>query len=162
LVAHIVVHVLTRAFYAMHDTRTPVLWAIIAVAINVPLMAWLVGPMGVEGLALALSISASLEVIGLLWALHNRIESIEGAAVLRSAARSAVGAGAAALTMLGGLTLVETWFPALLQGGVGRLLVVLVLGAAGAAIFLLVASALRSPEIALLRNLMQRRNRAPA
>ena len=90
LVAHIVVHVLTRAFYAMQDTRTPVLWAIIAVAINVPLMVWLVGPMGVEGLALALSISASLEVIGLLWALHNRIESIEGAAVLRSAARSAV------------------------------------------------------------------------
>ena len=162
LMAHIVVHVLTRAFYAMQDTRTPVLWAIVAVAINVPLMAWLVGPMGVEGLALALSISASLEVIGLLWALHNRIESIEGAAVLRSAARSAVGAGAAALVMLGGLTLVETWLPALLEGGISRLLVVVVLTAAGAAIFLLVASALRSPEIALLRNLMKRRNRSPA
>jgi putative peptidoglycan lipid II flippase len=162
LVAHIVVHVLTRAFYAMQDTRTPVLWAIAAVAINVPLMAWLVGPMGVEGLALALSISASLEVIGLLWALHNRIESIEGAAVLRSAARSAVGAGAAALIMLGGLTLVETWLPDLLEGGITRLLVVAALSAAGAAIFLLVASALRSPEIALLRNLMKRRRRAPA
>jgi len=162
LVAHIVVHVLTRAFYAMQDTRTPVLWAIIAVAINVPLMAWLVGPMGVEGLALALSVSASLEVIGLLWALHNRIESIEGASVLRSAARSAVGAGAAALIMLGGLTLVETWLPALLEGGITRLLVVAVLTMAGAAIFLLVASALRSPEITLLRNLMKRGNRAPA
>jgi putative peptidoglycan lipid II flippase len=162
LVGHIVVHVLTRAFYAMQDTRTPVLWAIIAVAINVPLMAWLVGPMGIEGLALALSISASLEVIGLLWALHRRIESIEGAAVLRSAMRSAVGAGAAALVMLGGLTLVETWLPALLEGGISRLLVVVVLSGAGAAIFLLVASALRSPEIALLRNLMKRRNRSPA
>ncbi|HEY8177778.1 MAG TPA: murein biosynthesis integral membrane protein MurJ [Candidatus Limnocylindria bacterium] len=162
LMGHIVVHVLTRAFYAMQDTRTPVLWAIIAVAINVPLMAWLVGPMGIEGLALALSISASLEVIGLLWALHRRIESIEGAAVLRSAMRSAVGAGAAALVMLGGLTLVETWLPALLEGGISRLLVVVVLTGAGAAIFLLVASALRSPEIALLRNLMKRRNRSPA
>jgi hypothetical protein len=39
--------------------------------------------------------------------------------------------------------------------------VVAVLGGAGAAIFLLVASALRSPEIPLLRNLM-RRNRRPA
>jgi putative peptidoglycan lipid II flippase len=162
LVAHIVVHVLTRAFYAMQDTRTPVLWAIIAVGINVPLMAWLVGPMGVQGLALALSISASLEVVGLLWALHNRIESIEGAVVLRSAARSAVGAVAAALVMLGGLTLVETWLPALLQSGVSRLLVTVVLGVAGAAIFLLVASALHSPEIGLLRNLMRRRNRRPA
>jgi putative peptidoglycan lipid II flippase len=162
LVAHIVVHVLTRAFYAMQDTRTPVLWAIIAVAINVPLMAWLVGPMGVAGLALALSISASLEVIGLLWALHTRIESIEGAEVLRSAARSAVGAVAAALIMLGGLTVVETWLPSLLEGGVSRLLVTAVLAGAGAGIFLVVASALRSPEIALLRNLLRRRNRAPA
>ena len=118
--------------------------------------------MGVEGLALALSISASLEVIGLLWALHNRIESIEGAAVLRSAARSALGAAAAALIMLGGLTLVETWLPDLLEGGITRLLVVAALSAAGAAIFLLVASALRSPEIALLRNLMKRGRRAPA
>ncbi|HEX7224774.1 MAG TPA: murein biosynthesis integral membrane protein MurJ, partial [Candidatus Limnocylindria bacterium] len=36
---HIVVHVLARTFYAMQDTRTPVTWAIVAVAINVPLMA---------------------------------------------------------------------------------------------------------------------------
>jgi hypothetical protein len=74
-----------------------------------------------------------------------------------------VGALAAALVMLGGLTLVQTWLPGLLQGGVSRLVVVVILGAAGAAIFLLVATALRSPEIALLRNLLRRRrNRAPA
>ena len=156
------IHPIVRMYYAYNDTRTPVLWAVIAVAINVPLMVWLVGPMGVQGLALALSISASLEVIGLLWALHNRIESIEGAAVLRSAARSAVGAIAAALITLGGLTVVETWLPGLLEGGLSRLVVTAVLAGAGAGIFLVVASALRSPEIALLRNLLRRRNRAPA
>ena len=94
LVGHIVVHVLTRAFYAMQDTRTPVAWAIVAVAINVPLMALLVGPMGVEGLALALSISSVLEVIGLLWYLRRRIESVDEAAILRTVVRSGVaGAG---------------------------------------------------------------------
>jgi putative peptidoglycan lipid II flippase len=157
LVGHIVVHVLTRAFYAMQDTRTPVLWAIVAVAINVPLMIWLVGPMGVEGLALALSISAVLEVIGLVWALHRRIESVEEGFVLRSAARSAVAAVAAALLMLGGLTVVRDFLPDALQGGVSRLVVVAVLTAAGAAIYLLVASALRAPEIGLLRSLLARR-----
>jgi putative peptidoglycan lipid II flippase len=154
---HIVVHVLTRAFYAMQDTRTPVLFAIIAVAINVPLMAWLVGPMGVQGLALALSISAVLEVIGLVLALHRRIESVEEREVLRSAGRSAVAALAAALLMLGGLTLVREWLPAALDGGLSRLLVVVVLTAGGGAIYLLVASALRAPEIALLRSLLSRR-----
>ncbi len=157
LVGHIVVHVLTRAFYAMQDTRTPVLWAIIAVVINVPLMVLLVGPMGVAGLALALSISAVLEVIGLIWALRRRIESVEEASVLRSVGRSAVAAGAAALLMLGGLRLVEDWFGPLLENGLGRLLVLFALSAAGVAIFVLVAAALRSPELAQVRSQLGRR-----
>ena len=154
---HIVVHVLTRAFYAMQDTRTPVLWAIIAVAINVPLMMLLVGPMGVAGLALALSISAVLEVIGLVWALRRRIESVEEAAVLRSVARSAVAATAAALLMLGGLRLVEDWLAPLLANGLGRLLVLAALSGAGVAIFVLVAAALKSPELAQVRSQLSRR-----
>ena len=160
LVGHIVVHVLTRAFYAMQDTRTPVIWAVIGVAINVPLMVWLVGPMGVQGLALALSISALLEVGGLVWALRNRIESIEDADVLRSAGRSAVAAAAAALLMLGGLTLAQGWLPGLLDNGFARLLVVAALTAAGGAIYLIVASALHAPEIAQMRSLLRRRRSA--
>ncbi len=162
LVGHIVVHVLTRAFYAMQDTRTPVAWAVIAVAINVPLMIWLVGPMGVQGLALALSISAVLEVIGLLWALRRRIESIEEAAVLRSVARSGIAAIAAGLLMLGGVTLAEQWVAGLLANGVGRLLVLVALSAAGVAIYLLVAGALRSAELEQVRFHLLRRLRRSA
>ena len=150
---HIVVHVLTRAFYAMQDTRTPVMWAVVAVAINVPLMAWLVGPMGVEGLALALSISAVIEVIGLLWSLQRRIESIHAGQILASVGRSALGAGAAALLMFGGLKLVEAGAGALLDNVVGRLLVLLALTAAGGLIYVVVAAALRAPELQQLRHL---------
>ncbi|HET8586242.1 MAG TPA: murein biosynthesis integral membrane protein MurJ, partial [Candidatus Limnocylindria bacterium] len=157
LVGHIVVHVLTRAFYAMQDTRTPVAWAVIAVAINVPLMIWLVGPMGVEGLALALSISAVLEVIGLLWALRRRIEAIEEGAVMRSVARSGVAAVAAGLLMLGGVTVAQQWFGGLLANGIGRLLVLAALSAAGVAIYLLVAAALRSAELEQVRWHLSRR-----
>jgi putative peptidoglycan lipid II flippase len=157
LVGHIVVHVLTRAFYAMQDTRTPVLWAIFAVAVNVPLMTLLVGPMGVAGLALALSVSAVLEVIGLVWALRRRIESVEEVAVLRSVGRSAVAGVAAALLMLGGLRLVEDWLAPLLVNGLGRLVVLAVLSAAGVAIFVLVAAALRSTELAQVRGQLSRR-----
>jgi putative peptidoglycan lipid II flippase len=162
LVGHIVVHVLTRAFYAMQDTRTPVAWAVIAVAINVPLMIWLVGPMGVQGLALALSISAVLEVIGLLWALRRRIESIEEAAVLRSLARSGVAAVAAGLLMLGGVTVAQQWFGGLLANGIGRLLVLAALSSAGVAIYLLVAAALRSAELEQVRWHLLRRLRRRA
>ncbi len=159
LVGHIVVHVLTRAFYAMQDTRTPVAWAIVAVAINVPLMAWLVGPMGVQGLALALSISAVLEVIGLMWSLRRRIESVEEVAIARSLTRAAIAAVAAALLMLGGLTLVEASLPGLLDNAIGRLIALLLLAGGGVAIFLLVAAALCSPELDQLRTLLRRPGR---
>ena len=158
---HIVVHVLTRAFYAMQDTRTPVAWAIIAVAVNVPLMGLLVGPMGVEGLALALSISAVLEVIGLLWFLRRRIDSVEEASIARAVGRAGVAALAAALLMLGGLTVLGGALPGLLDNAIGRLLALLVLAAAGMAIFVLVAAALRAPELGQLRGILRRR-RSPA
>jgi putative peptidoglycan lipid II flippase len=156
LVGHIVVHVLTRAFYAMQDTKTPVAWAVVAVAINIVLMAALVGPMGVEGLALALSISAVLEVIGLLWSLRRRIDSIEGGEIMRSLLRAGVAALAAALLMFGGLAVVEATVGGLLDNPVGRLIVLLVLAAAGSAIYLVVAAALRSPELVQLWSILRR------
>ena len=162
LVGHIVVHVLTRAFYAMQDTRTPVAWAIVAVAVNVPLMAVLVGPMGVEGLALALSVSSVIEVIGLLWFLRGRLESVEEAAIARSLLRAGVAALAAALLMLGGLTVVEGSLGGLLDNAVGRLLALVVLSASGGAIYLLVAAALRAPELDQLRGILRRRGRRAA
>jgi peptidoglycan biosynthesis protein MviN/MurJ (putative lipid II flippase) len=115
-------------------------------------MIWLVGPMGVDGLALALSISAILEVIGLIWALHRRIESVDEGAVLRSTARSGISALAAALLMLGGVVVVEQWFGAILANGIGRLLVLALLSVAGVAIYLLVAAALRSTELDQVRS----------
>ncbi|HEX5040890.1 MAG TPA: murein biosynthesis integral membrane protein MurJ [Candidatus Limnocylindria bacterium] len=156
LVGHIVVHVLTRAFYAMQDTKTPVAWAVVAVAINIVLMAALVGPMGVEGLALALSIAAILEVIGLLWSLRRRLDSIEGGEILGSLARAGLAALAAGLLMLGGLAIVEATVGGLLDNAIGRLIVLLVLAAAGGAIYLVVATALRSPELVQLRTLLRR------
>jgi putative peptidoglycan lipid II flippase len=157
LVGHIVVHVLTRAFYAMQDTKTPVAWAIVAVAINVPLMALLVGPMGVEGLALALSISAVLEVIGLLWFLRRRIESIQEGAILAATARATLAGLAAALVMLGGLMLLGATAGGSLDDALGRLLTLLLLSAAGTGTFLLVAAGLHAPELDQLRALLRRR-----
>jgi putative peptidoglycan lipid II flippase len=162
LVGHLVVHVLTRTFYAMQDTRTPVTWAIAAVALNVPLMAMLVGPMGVEGLALALSISAVFEVLGLLWSLQRRIESVEGSSLVSSAARAAVAAGAAAIVMLGGLVLFGAAVPDLLVDGLGRLVALVVLSGAGLGAYVGMAAVLRTPELDELRGALLGRFRRAA
>ena len=157
LAAQVLVPILARAFYALQDTRTPVIWAIVAVGLNVPLMAWLVGPMGVGGLALALSVTASLEVLGLLWALRSRLRGLDGAALLSSLVRSTAAAAVAALAMFGGLQLTNAWLPGLLHHALGRLVVLLVLSAVGGVVFLAVAALLRSPEIGELRRLFGRR-----
>jgi len=160
LTGHIVVHVLTRAFYAMQDTRIPVLWAIVAVAINVPLMAILSGPMGIEGLALALSISASIEVIALAWSLRRRIDSIDEGTILRSGLRSALAAVIAGAVMLGGLTAMQTWFGPILANGAGRIVALLILAGGGTAVYLLVAIAMQSDELRQVRRYLTRRRAA--
>jgi putative peptidoglycan lipid II flippase len=162
LVAHIVVHVLARAFYALQDTRTPVTWAIVAVAINVPLMILLVGPMGVEGLALALSISSVLEVVGLLWSLRARLDSIEGGEIARAVIRAGSAASVAALVMLGGLLLLDAGFGESLDDPVARIAALAGLVAAGMLAFVGASLALRSPELTQLRGVLRRRRRVAA
>ncbi len=162
LVGHIVVHVLTRAFYAMQDTRTPVAWAIVAVAINVPLMIALVGPMGVEGLALALSISSVLEVVGLLWALRGRIDSVEEGAIARSLGRSAVAGGVAAVVMLGGLAVIDAVLAEAAADPLGRVAVLFGVAGAGTLAFLGAAALLGSVELEQLRAILRRRTRTAA
>jgi hypothetical protein len=72
-------------------------------------------------------------------------------------ARSTIAAAGAALVMFAGLQLTNAWFPSLLDHALGRLLVLLVLSAVGAAVFLAGATLLRSPEIRELRRLFGRR-----
>jgi hypothetical protein len=53
--------------------------------------------------------------------------------------------------------LVDSWIPQALENVVTRLLLLGALGAAGGAIYLLVASALHAPEIGQMRALLSRR-----
>jgi peptidoglycan biosynthesis protein MviN/MurJ (putative lipid II flippase) len=118
--------------------------------------------MGVEGLALALSIAATLEVIGLAWALRRRIESIDEATVLRSALRSGLSALFAGVVMYVGLSAAQAWFADTLANGAGRVLVLLLLTAAGTAAYLLAATLMRSDELAQVRRYIFRRGHPAA
>ena len=155
--AHVVVHVLTRAFYAMQDTRTPVAWAVVAVIVNVVLMLVLVEPMGVEGLALAISISATVEVIGLLIALRVRLGGLDGRLLMTSFGRSAVATVVASVVMLAIYLALTAAMPDLAERSLGRLVTLLVPAGLGAFAYLGTALILRAPELAVLRRLWRRR-----
>ena len=73
LVFYALVEVLTRAFYAMHDTRTPVIAGLVIIGINVTLSWALVGPLGHAGLALSLAFTTAIEACILTVALTRRL-----------------------------------------------------------------------------------------
>ena len=74
LFAHAAIEILSRGFYALGDTRTPVSLAVGSMLLNLVLSATLVGPFELRGLALALSIATISEAVMLFLLLHVRLD----------------------------------------------------------------------------------------
>jgi putative peptidoglycan lipid II flippase len=108
LTAHALIAILARAFYARHDTRTPVAAAILAVVINSSLAGVLAGPLGLPGLGLAIAIAAWVETIVLLVLLQRSLHELAFRPLLSLGIRSltvAIGGSLAAAGVAAGLTL---------------------------------------------------------
>jgi len=82
--------IVTRGFYALHDTRTPVTVGVTTVAFNILLSFVLSGLMGVGGLALAYTIANTIETIVLLVIMRGRLGGLDERQVVVSALRIAV------------------------------------------------------------------------
>jgi putative peptidoglycan lipid II flippase len=97
LTAHSLIAVLARSFYALQDTRTPVAAALVAVASNIVIANMLVGPLGLQGLGLAIAISAWFETGVLVILLARRMPGMGdgmrhvGLVMLKSLAVAAAG-----------------------------------------------------------------------
>lgn len=81
------IKILVNAFYAMQDTRTPVKIMCVSVSLNVALSLVLMGPLKIGGLALASSISATVNLFLLYRALRARIGSLGARAAARDLAK---------------------------------------------------------------------------
>ena len=82
--AYTLTHVLTRAFYALDDAKTPLRVSLALVGFNLTLNLTLVWPLGVAGLAWSTAISAALQVALLLALLRRRVVRPVDRAVLTS------------------------------------------------------------------------------
>jgi putative peptidoglycan lipid II flippase len=82
LVGHSLVEILSRAFYSVHDTRTPVMVSVLAMGLTIGLnfafaytfvrLGW--APHG--GLALGLTVGTTLEGGALLWLMRRRLHGL--------------------------------------------------------------------------------------
>lgn len=140
LVGHCLVEVLARSFYAMHDTKTPVMVGAAAMGLNVGFSilfsAWFtrLGWMPHGGLALANSLATALEAGGLLFLMRRRLAGLEGGRLLQGAWQAglaALGMGAAIVAWLSVTGEQASWLVALggvVLGGAVYGLLVLALG----------------------------------
>lgn len=98
LVGHSVVEVVSRAFYALHDTRTPVLVGAVAMSLNLVLsfaftaLFARVGWQPHGGLALANSLATALEMAGLLAFMRLKLGGLNGREILPGLAQMALAA----------------------------------------------------------------------
>jgi putative peptidoglycan lipid II flippase len=98
LVAHALVEIIVRVFYALHDTFTPVLIGVGAMILNIGLSLLWVNGLSYGGLALANSAATGLEMVALFWLLGGKFQRVTGATfslgpIGRSGLRSLLAAG---------------------------------------------------------------------
>ena len=152
LIGHSVVEVITRAFYALKDTRTPVVVGAAAMILNVIFSlafvrlfsAWGWLPHG--GLALSNSLATGIEMVGLALILRGRLGGLDARKMIGSVSRSALATAGMGLALFGW----GQWLslPLWLTGLGGAIV--------GAGVYFVMAFSLRSPELAMLKSIRRR------
>lgn len=162
LAAHSLIAVLARAFYAGRDTRTPVLAATLAVAVNVSLGVALAGPMGLRGLALAIAAGAWAEAAVLLEILRRRYPLLDMRGIMRAFVEASGGSVVAGLAGFAALQVVAGAVGSQ-PGKIGLLLELVAATAVGGLVYVAAALALRIPElptiVGVVSNLLRRPTR---
>ncbi len=111
LVGHAMVEILARAFYALHDTKTPVLIGIAAMSLNV-LFSYVFAGMFIKkgwmphgGLALANTLATGLEMVGLILIMRKRLGGMNGKQIGTGLGISMASGALMAAAILGWITL---------------------------------------------------------
>lgn len=148
------IRVLAPAFYALKDTSTPVITALVAFFVNLLFSLLLMGPLLHAGLALATTLAAGVNMILLLWFLRRRLGPFGGRAVFLTAAKALVAALPMALLVRWLLTLTDWSLPGL---KVGKSCILGGAVAGGILLFFVMTLLLRCPEAQYLANTLRRK-----
>ena len=84
------VRIVAATFYALSDTRTPVIAATLATLANIGLSLALMGPLGHRGLALATSLASMINLFLLTWALRRKLSGLRLGGIAKAVAQAAI------------------------------------------------------------------------
>jgi putative peptidoglycan lipid II flippase len=150
LFAHSGIEILSRGFYALGDTKTPVLVAVGSMVVNVALAAALVGPLEVRGLALALSLATTMEFLVLYLFVARRIPSLADRRMAAVLGRMVLACGIMAAAAGACLAALRYGASLDLGRGIEALTAVAACAAVGALVYTAAAAALGLDEVRTL------------
>jgi putative peptidoglycan lipid II flippase len=154
LIGHAGLEIIARAFYALHDTATPVLVGGLAMGLNVILSLTLSGLFGSlgwphhAGLALANSVATLIELVVLIALIRRRMGGLEGSQTLPTFIKSGI-ASLGMGTVLVGWRALLPGAGAVIIGGGGIIL--------GMGVYFAGALLLRMAEVQAVLKLVRRR-----
>ncbi len=143
LVFYFTQHLLVRAFYSLHDSKTPARVAGYMVAIDFVMNLSLVFPMQERGLAMSTSVCAGIQVIWLAILLTRRLPDLDWGNVMTGVARIGLATGAMAVALWG----VNAFVLANGRFGSSPYMQLPVLLGVGLVMFVAVAKLLKAPEL---------------
>ncbi|MHB8087035.1 MAG: murein biosynthesis integral membrane protein MurJ [Anaerolineaceae bacterium] len=111
LVGFSIVEIISRAFYALHDTKTPVIVGVVTMIINIGLsflflnlfsrLGWMLH----GGLALSMTTASFLEMAILLFFMRRKLSGLEGPNLLNGLVKALFASGMMALSVWGWLAI---------------------------------------------------------
>ena len=111
LVGYSIVRIASPVFYALGQSRTPVMVSVATVLLNVLLNVALVRVMGYRGLALGTSTAALVNAGLLMFFLHRRLEGIDGGRVAGAMVRIVVASALMGFTAVAADGVAGLWLP---------------------------------------------------
>ena len=152
MVGYGVQNILSRAFYANQDGKTPFYSGLVSIVINAALCAMLLKPMGIGGLALAAAVSSTAAAGVLLIPTVKQYPDIIDKDLLVQLAKMLLAAGGMLIPVL-----LCKWAIGLVLGGfIGNLIMICVCGGIGVVVYMALAKLLQIEESDFVFELLQK------
>lgn len=156
MVGYAVQNILSRAYFARQDGRTPLVAGAVSIAANIILCMALVDQMEVAGLAISSAVSSTVYALLLLLPLERRGEGVLDAGLVRDFVKMLLAAVVMGLCAAGALAGLSALLPA---GKLGELASLGLCALTGLVVYFLLTLALGVPEAEMSFSLVKNRKR---
>lgn len=155
LFAQATIPLLTRVFYARHNSKTPFYVGLVSIIVNIALSYRFAQTMGVDGLALAFSVASIINFVILWIVLHLEIGSMDEMRVLFSVVKFSIAALACGVAVQGMKLVIWPYID--MTKTMGVFTQGFIAGLLGLFVYLLVSALLKSEEFFSFWNSIKRR-----